>query len=313
MLRDREGLTSASGSPNTRRHRWPWSSTPWNTLSRIICDSLQKIRGKGQKVEQKMGGNNVLGLNSWSASSNLLRDVLYLDAWIWLNDPERTLFEGVVQCGEVEADRQARGELYTRQQSAMEGEEARSTHRFCDLSKPSRNRPSSDSGAPEQWPLYTLPPSAAHTWRPTWSIIISLRLPAIPSQWRGWGGQPTFAIPVSNNRLTRFRITLHNNIYFWGYHREYRSSCAKAKVNIRARKLAMWEKTGAVLVKWCFDTKRVARQIQPETTRHCTHWGSIWRHTQSDPSIPLQIPSSHRLSEGTREKQVAVVESEACN
>ena len=61
-----------------------------------------------QKVEQKTGGNNVLGLDSLSALSNLLRDLLYFDAWIWLDDPEQILFE-------VGADRQAQGELYTRQ------------------------------------------------------------------------------------------------------------------------------------------------------------------------------------------------------
>lgn len=39
--RNREqARTSASSGSNMRRHPRPWSSTPWNTLSRIICESL---------------------------------------------------------------------------------------------------------------------------------------------------------------------------------------------------------------------------------------------------------------------------------
>ena len=41
--------------------------------------TINKVK-KSQKVEQKIGGNNVLGLDSLSALPNLLRDVLYLDA-----------------------------------------------------------------------------------------------------------------------------------------------------------------------------------------------------------------------------------------
>jgi hypothetical protein len=42
-------LTSASVWPYTRKHLRPGSSTPWNTLSRIICDSLVFVRFDGQR------------------------------------------------------------------------------------------------------------------------------------------------------------------------------------------------------------------------------------------------------------------------